>query len=389
MAPRPAVQGEWSAPRGVDPFTVSPDEHARMMGAYRAATERVLDSGGARIEFSWTSESRVFASTEGALLTQHLSGVDPFVEVEGSYPDREPARLRVRGFSPATVGFEALCNPELQDRIKATTEEARGLASYPMGNAEVGRFAAVFDGITAGTVLSITLVPALEMDRVLGYEADGVGTSFLSPVNEILGHSLFSPQLSVIADRTVPRYGAAKWDDEGVPTDTFPVIQRGTVVDYFATRTAAAASESTVQARGTSVAVTPGHFPTGRATHVTVPADARGPSMADMIAGIPNGVLALTAREMNTNQQLAGGLLQPGLLFEIKQGRITRRLRGGVVQVRSKVLWGGIAAMGNETTVDAATSSTYETETQRTVSFQVPAVHFKSVDVIQLGRRLA
>jgi TldD protein len=386
MPARPAVNGEWMVPVGIDPFAVSPDDHAKMTGAYKAAAERVLDGEHSKIEFVWTSEARVFASTEGSLITQHLRGVEPRVEVKGFCLPAGEAILRVRGFPAGAAGFECMTDPELQDRIKATTEDARQLASYPFGETEVGRYPAVFDGISAGMMLSSTLAPALEMDRVLGYEADSVGTSFLAPTRDMLGQQLFSPALSLIADRTPLRYGGAKWDDEGVETEQFPVIQHGRVVDYFATRTSAAASESSVRPRGTAVAYTPANLPISRATHLTVPANPSGPSFTEMVKGMTKGVLVLNARTVHTNQQLAGGLLQPEMLFEVKGGRITRRLRGGAVQFRSKVLWNGVTGVGNETTTYDALNPMFEGEVWRKVSFHAPALQFKEVDVIQLGR---
>jgi predicted Zn-dependent protease len=95
----------------------------------------------------------------------------------------------------------------------------------------------------------------------------------------------------------------------------------------------------------------------------------------------------MNTQSVNTNQQLAGGLFQPGMLYEVKNGQITRRLRGGSVQFRSRSLWNGIAALGNESTTQDALNSVYEGEVWRKVSFRAPAVQLKDVDVIQLGRR--
>jgi TldD protein len=388
MTPRSAVQGAWSAPVGIDPFGVSPDEHARMIGAYKSAASRVLDGEQSKIQFIWTSEERVFASTEGSLITQQLGGVEPTIEVQGTRPaGGEEARLRVGGFSSGGAGFECMIGPEIQERIKSVTEDARLLASYASVEAEVGRYPAVFDGMTTGTVLTTTLVPALEMDRVLGYEADSVGTSFLSPAADVLGRQLFSPKLSLIADRSPRRYGAAKWDDEGVETETFPIIQSGKVVDYFATRSAAAASESSVRPRGSGVAYSPSKMPLARGTYVTMPSDSSGSTLSAMVKTMSNGLLVMNTQNVTSNQQLAGGLFQPGMLFEVKGGQIIRRLRFGMVQFRSKTLWNNMTAVGNESTAQDAVNSIYEGEVWRTVAFRAPAVQLKEIDIIQPGRR--
>src|SRR5206468_1914746 len=102
-------------------------------------------------------------------------------------------------FFPMSGGFETVTSLAHQDTIKRVTEEAVQLASLPRGMVDVGRYPVVFDGMAFGTILSQTLAPALECDRVMGWDRDASGDSFVKP--PMFGTQIASPLLSVTANR--------------------------------------------------------------------------------------------------------------------------------------------------------------------------------------------
>jgi TldD protein len=360
FAAAPVVSGEWTTPVKIDPFSVSPDEHVSMLGAYMDAAGRVVDGAARPAMFYWLAETRVFASSEGSLVTQHLAQARPQVKLDARHPVGLDASVEVTELAPASAGFEITLGSALQDKIKAATEEAARLASYPEAVVDVGRYDAILDGTSIGAIVAATLMPALELDRVLGLTADAGGTSFLAPPDQVLGKPLFSSALSITADRGLPHLGAAKWDDEGVETEAFPVVRQGVVVDYFGTRATVPALASwynaqgkPIKSHGSAVAWLPTRAPIGSASHLTVSPGTSGVTLDSLTKQLVNGVLVRGIEYGHSDQQLTSGVFYPHMLYEVKKGQITRRLRYGAVQFHTKKFWKAVTAFGDASSVQS------------------------------------
>jgi predicted Zn-dependent protease len=201
--------------------------------------------------------------------------------------------------------------------------------------------------------------------------------------------------LNVTADRTSPHLGAAKWDDEGVATEAFPVIERGQVVDYFTTRETApflatwyAKRNRPVKSHGSAVSWTPVLAPMGCASNLTVGTGSAGTTLESQVRQLSNGMLLRGADYVVSDQQVASGSFMPRMMYEVKNGQITRRLIGGCVQFATKNLWNGIAAMGDASTVQhyVHTGSVGETWSRTVLPVAAPSAQVSQVDVIQIGR---
>jgi TldD protein len=399
MAPVPVVQGEWATPVEIDPFSVPPDDHCKLLGAYIEAAQRPPGGGlSTTARFRWTNETRVFASTEGSVVTQRLTRSVPGIGLQGYVPLKMLAFLPLADFAPASAGFESVVGDHLQERIKVRAEEAVRLSNYPKRTATVGRFDAVADGSAMGTIFAATLARALEMDRVTGDEMDGEGTTFLASIDSVLGESLFSPELNVTVNRELPAYSAARWDDEGVAIESFPLIERGRVVDYLATRTTAprlaawyAKRGRPARAHGVAVSWAPTMAPVSCAPQLTMHPAAHGPTLDEMVAKLDNGILLYgieSSGQISTDPQLAGGAFCPAMMYEVKRGRITSRLEGGTIQFNSTRFWSKITTLGGGSTVQPATHVDYrgETWTPTVVPITAPAARLADVEVMQMGR---
>jgi TldD protein len=394
-ASAPVVRGEWTVPVEIDPFKISPNAHAEMLGACKEIAERMPNTLAHTIEFDWTSETRVFASTDGSLTTQRLIRSNPCIRVQaGSAIKVAKTVLSVPGFTATNAGVESVSGSMLQERIKQTTEDAVRLSSYPEADAEVGRYDAVMDGSAVGAVLGTTLAHALELGRALGYEANGAGTSFLAPAGELLGTQIFSPHLTVTANVMTPADRGPKWDDEGVAIEPFPVIRHGCVVDYFATRQSAPMLASRqhgqpVRPRGSAVSWTPALYPEGYASQLTMEPSTAGTSLDALIKEVSNGILVWGVNDdyfdngVKSDQQLANGWFVPMALFEVKRGKIVRRLTGGAVQFSTKRFFNGVTGVGGASTrcdsVHVGVRGEGGIPTQLPVS--APAVHLSQLDV--------
>ncbi|MDH4361739.1 MAG: hypothetical protein OEY80_12050 [Nitrospirota bacterium] len=75
-----------------------------------------------------------------------------------------------------------------------------------------------------------------ELDRALGYEANYVGTSFVTP--EKLGHFRYgSSQVNLIVDNIEPQTLAAKGsDDDGVPCQQWEILREDLFMGHCTNR---------------------------------------------------------------------------------------------------------------------------------------------------------
>jgi len=405
LVPTPVVKGEWTSPVKIDPFAISPEDHVVVQNGLRLWEGRKSGVSAEVSGMAWQGKTQVFASSEGSLVTQRTTRVHLF---DGAYlrysnwrPDTE-ATILVPGIDPQTAGVEALLGDALHAHLEAAVDDFAQLMTYPLARAEVGRKDIVLDGHAFGTVLGYTVVPALMLGRALGEEQDSEGTSFLAPPAAIVGQALFAPALNLWVESAVPYYGAAQWDDEGVATRTVPLIEGGVVQRYLGTRasagactlerttpssTPAGASDAPASTAGSTlgVAFTSNalSFPAARPGTLAVRTVSPGPSLAELARMLRNGYLLRNGSAV-IDQQGAGGALIRGLLFEVRDGEIRRRLIGARLEFSTKKLLRTIPALGGSSSV--ATASHFLTgglpwnATRSTL--RAPAVILKDVNIV-------
>jgi TldD protein len=370
LAPTPVVAGTWTTPHEIDPFTVSLEDHAAALGAYRAAMGRVLH-GRDLADYSsilrWTRERRVFASTAGSLMTQTLFHSAPSMVAAGDLgrggPALEVTSLNVPGLSPMSGGFETVTSPAHQDTIKRVTEEAVQLAALPRGMVDVGRYPVVFDGEAYAAILGQTLGPALEGDRIFGFERDASGDSFVKP--EALGTPIASPVLTVTANRAVPSVTAVQWDDEGVAPDEYTCIRDGKLVDLHTSRATAPLLADWYQSQGMpmrshgcAVAARADYPVMVRAPHMTVTPATKPASLNELCRTMGRGLLIRGLPSVSTDSQFSSASITMGgnnfgvcEMFEVVGGVPARSIHGSAIEFATSKFLQALMAVGDATTL--------------------------------------
>jgi len=398
-APTPVQTGTWASPRRIDPFAVPIEDQLALLWALQSANGRVPggsgpDAAAGLDAFVWTRETRVFASTEGALLTQTLHRGTPYFYVQGER-GLGSVGLTLPSLVPASGGYELVLAPGLQERIKAYAEEVVRLARVPVGPMDVGRYPVVCDGVTLGSLLAMTVGTALELDRVMGEEAGGAGTSYLSPPATSLGTQITAPLLHVTAGRSLPALNAVQWDDDGVETHDYPVITAGTHVDYHTSRQTAPALADWYRQRGQplrshgcALAPSADNPVLIRTPHLTVAPGPETASLETLARELSRGLLIrqATMDNVHSDASCATGMLVPPLLFEIDHGKVVRRITDAALQFRTSALWQSLTHLGDASTIDHSVGQSNKGEpwTLAMLSATAPAGLFPTVDLIAL-----
>jgi len=359
--PPPTVTGAWTMPIEIDPFTVPIQQQSELMDAVDATVRRVPGASG-NFTTDWVRETRVCASTTGTLITQQLYRTHPFTQAMATYGGNSML-LRVPEFHAQSAGYELCTTPGLLDQFKAGAEEAMRFARLPMRPLDVGRYPVVLDGTVMGNVLVTLLGQSLELDRVLGMDADAAGTSRLTP--DLLGTTVVSPLLTVTAHRNMPSVTAVHWDDEGTVPQPHTVLRDGVLVDYHTSAETLPALKSwyqtqhrPLQSNGcavaseakTPVAIYPPHL-------VMTPGTSRA-SLEDLYKDMTKGLVVRTGW-VTTDQQLASGAIRGFTeIYEVSQGKIVRRVKDIQLQFNTLPFLKGLTVLGDATTMQEEDVST-------------------------------
>jgi TldD protein len=103
---------------------------------------------------------------------------------------------------------------------------------------EAGKYDLILDPSHLWLTIHESVGHPLELDRVLGYEANFAGTSFATLDKwQSKNFNYGSNIVNFFADKTqVGSLGAVGWDDEGVKTKQWDLVKDGKLVNYQAIR---------------------------------------------------------------------------------------------------------------------------------------------------------
>jgi len=395
LAPVPVVTGEWRSPCEIDPFTIPLDDAYRIVGAISETTAKVHRNhfvGGGSID--WRAETRVFASTDGSLTTQHFMRGGPRLSGATTLPENtmDKVYLDLPGLEETSAGFETVLRPDWIEYLQTGVDEIIRLRELPVRPfLDVGRFPIVFEGASFANIVGNTVNSALDGDRVMGIEADASGTSFLVPPDEILDAATpqFSPLLTVTIDRRLPSTAAVQWDDEGVVPEPYTAIDRGRVVEYHMTRETApmlaewyAKHGRPLRLRGTGIAMTPANIPVCGGTRMSVQPASTHARIDDFTKDMMHGFYVRSGWA-NPEPGLTAGTCGTSTVVEIVRGKPVSRTMLSLEFVTKTLLKDKLVAIGDATTVRPTLIDTFKGIPYQQVLQLVsaPAAFCKDVDV--------
>jgi TldD protein len=221
------------------------------------------------------------------------------------------------------AGYEGFLALDLPGEAPRVSAEAVALLRAPQ--CPSGPTTLILAGEQVGIQIHESVGHAVELDRVLGWEASYAGTSFVGA--DALGALRFgSEQMNVTADATLARgLGSYRWDDEGVESHTVPIVREGVLTGFLSSRESAAEiglehSGGCMRADGFA------RQPIVRMTNVNLePGDAG--TLADLIADTDRGLLIDTNRSWSIDDRRLHFQFEGEAGWEIKNGELGRMVR--------------------------------------------------------------
>ena len=186
-----------------------------------------------------------------------------------------------------------------------------------------------------------------ELDRVLGYEADFAGTSWLTPekINTLkYGNEL----VNITQDPTISGVlGHFKYDDEGVKARPVSIIKDGIFVGYQSDREYAAML-GLKQSSGNSRADNYDDVPIIRmnSLYLESPKGNEGyKSIDELIADTPDGIYGIRYKSHSIDDKRLNFQFSTQIGYRIEHGEITKTLKDISYQAITPEFWGACSGL--------------------------------------------
>ena len=346
LAPEPVAVAEWTTPFKIDPFTTSVEQNLDLLLKVDAEMRAVPGVTLAETGMNFQREESWFLSSEGARIhqTKYSTGAGytayAFAGSEiqkRSYPSSFGGQWQNRG-------YELIEEMKLVESARRVAEEA--VALHQAEQCPEGVATIILDGSQLGLQIHESIGHPIELDRVLGMEANFAGTSFLTL--EKLGHLRYGSELvNVVADARQehgPGLGTFAYDDEGVAAQSTPIITNGRFTGYLSSRETAhtigaARSGGTLRAEGWN------RLPLIRMTNVSILPGEKPLTLEQLIAATDDGIYMETNKSWSIDDKRYNFQFGCEIAWEIRHGKRVRMLKNPSYSGITTEFWNSMDAI--------------------------------------------
>ncbi len=343
LVPAGAGAASWASACEIDPLGVSlADKGDLLVRATVAAKAAGADLAEALYQI-WDTR-KWFVSSDGHRIDQHIrecgAGVTASAHGDGEIQRRSWPSW---GGQYGSRGWELVDELDLVGHAPQLADEARALVSAPL--CPPGETTLILGGEQLALQIHESVGHAIELDRILGWEAAFAGTSWLDL--EKLGSLRYGSELmNITIDPTIPgALGSFGFDDEGTPAAKRDAVRNGIWVGVLAGRDSAAVAgldyAGSVRSDGWA------RLPMVRMTNVGLEP---GPHTLDeMIAATDDGVFMEINRSWSIDDRRLNFQFGCEIGYEIKNGKRGRMLRNPTYTGIGPRFWQSMDMLSSET----------------------------------------
>lgn len=406
LAPQKGVgEVSWRTPIRKNGFEVPLAEKVDRLLAANAAA---LKAGASFVNsfLGLVNEQKYFASTDGSYIDQDVHRIYPSFQVTATDPKTGRFQTRASLSAPSGRSWEYLdVDPAAKrpgvtprythayDMIEdAALAAEQAKAKLSAKSVVPGQYDLVLDPSHLWLTIHESVGHATELDRVLGYEANYAGTSFATLDKwRSRKFQYGSPIVNLVADKTQPgSLGAVGYDDEGVPTKSWPLIQDGILVDYQKTRDQAHVVGQTA-GDGCSYSQHWSDVQFQRMPNVSLQPGKEPLTPEQMIQGVEKGIYIIGNGSFSIDQQRYNFQFGGQLFYEIKNGAIAGMLRDVAYQSNTQEFWNSCVAICDSR--DYALGGSFndgkgQPPQSSAVSHGSATTRFNKVNVINTARKI-
>jgi TldD protein len=341
------IVGTWVAPHRIDPFGVTPKDKADLLIAASQAALAVAGVAHTSASVDTQREEKLFISSEGARIHQLMFRIRPSLTATAVDRRRGQFASRDHEIAPMLAGWEHLEDARLVDDAAQIGEDVvRKLHAAPV---EPGQRTVILDPSNLWLTIHESIGHPTELDRALGLEANFAGTSFIDPAKtgEL---RLGNDTINFIADRTQPGgLATCAWDDDGVGTERWTLVEDGKLVDWQTTRDQAHwIRDKTGDKDGHACSYADSYSSVAfqRMPNVSLQPGPEGYTTEDLINATDDGILISGRGSWSIDHQRYNFQFSGQYFWEIKNGRLARPLRDVAYQANTVEFWNSCDMLG-------------------------------------------
>jgi TldD protein len=326
LAPESSYVDTWQSPFIKDPFRIPVERQIALLLAADQEMRRVPGVTLAETAMVFRRLEQWFISTLGSRIHQvkMQSGAGITATSFASNEIQKRSYPNSFGGQHALRGYELVESLDLVGNAQRVGEEA--VALHKAAQCPEGTRTIILDGSQLGLQVHESVGHPIELDRVLGTEANFAGMSFLT-LDKLHTLRYASELVNVVADARLehgPGLGTFGYDDEGVPGQCTEIIKNGLFTGYLTSReTAAAVGEQ--RSNGTMRAEGWNRLPLIRMTNISLlPGTWK---LDDLIADTDDGIYMETNRSWSIDDRRYHFQFSTEIGWEIKGGKKVRMLK--------------------------------------------------------------
>jgi TldD protein len=382
LAPVKAHRTRWATPLERNPFDVPLGEKLELLRTAARDVKGEKRVFSALAFLSFRSEDKYFASSEGSSIQQLI--LQTSGNLNASAVDVKKGLSRTRNWTPTplTTGYEFVPVMNFREGALRIREEViEHLEAPPVKPGKK-------DLVLLPNHLWLTIHESIghptELDRALGYEANYAGTSFLT-LDKLGKERIGSEIVNLYGDRTTAKaLATAGYDDDGVKTTKFPIVNKGIFTGYQTTRDQAHLIGEK-ESRGCCHADSWSSVPFQRMPNVSLEPGKPDTTLEDLIAGVDEGILIDGNGSFSIDQQRYNFQFGGDAFWEIKGGKKRAMVSRVAYQSRTTNFWqscDGIAGASYWRTWGAMNDGKGEPSQSNSVSHGCSPARFRNINVI-------
>jgi TldD protein len=346
LAPEKPVTADWTTPCQINPFDTSIEQNLELLLSIDRELCAVKGVTLAEANLNFAREEQWFFSTEGSQIhqTKYATGSGYAAYAFAGSDIQKRSYPSSYGGQWQNKGYELIEELNLVDNARRIAEEA--VALHQADKCPEGQFTLILEGSQLGLQIHESIGHPIELDRVLGMEANFAGTSFLT-LDKLRSLQYGSELVNVVADARQehgPGLGTFAFDDEGVPAQCTPIITGGLFTGYLSSRETAHTIGAS-RSGGTLRAENWNRLPIIRMTNISLLPGENPLSLEQLISDTDHGVYMETNRSWSIDDKRYNFQFGTEIGWEIKNGKRARMLKNCSYSGITTEFWNSLDAI--------------------------------------------
>ena len=342
-----AHQALWVSPCRIDPFSISIEQQMGLLLAVDAELRRNKGVTLAEGSLGFRRERQSFVSSAGSVIGQTRTfsgaGFEAYSFRDGeiqkrSYPNSFGGQHQLKG-------WELIEELAPLDHAERTAEEAVALHTADQCPEETAPL--ILDSSQMALQIHESIGHPVELDRVLGSEANYAGMSFLT-LDQLGVLQYGSEIVNAVCDARIehgPGLGSFAYDDEGVAAQRADIIRAGRFEGYLTSRETAAETGAG-RSNGTMRATSWSRLPLIRMTNVSVLPGEQ--TIEEVFGGVERAIYMETNKSWSIDDKRYQFQFGCEIAWEIRNGRKARMLKNPTYSGITTEFWNACEAIATQ-----------------------------------------